>query len=181
MKRTIILVALIASSGAIAMQEDNKEPKNYYYSFAATKDEDDTTQNISIARPLLLQLCVHASKEHALDQKPFKDLLQRLKAKTINHDEQVIRMTTKDGYHRLLTYIPCENAYSLVNGKKIRLSPTQVMEETEAFYLREDDCYIDGEPQFTGETVISTVYDFEKQDAEHHAKVVAAFAELIAK
>lgn len=222
MKRLIILTALIASSGAVAMQEGDgpcrklcTTPKNdgslddhvyvndrsggkiietydsYIYALEKTALEDDVLLHISIPRPLFFQLCVQASKAHALDKNPFKELLQKLKSNAIHHNEATIKLTKRDTFHRLLSYIPCGKVHALVNDKKVKINimvalhePAEPIQQGTEFgdfpgpdvikSCRGQDLKPSGEKRLT------VNFDFEK-DTEHHAKVVAAFAELIAR
>lgn len=94
----------------------------FFFSLAETASEDDVHKQLKVAQPLFVQLCVQASKAKNIDPKPFQELLDKIKVREIETDQQTITMTQKDGSHRLLSYIPSTNrtARALVNGKKIR-------------------------------------------------------------
>ncbi len=95
--------------------------KNYYQTFNETMNEDDAIKQMTVSKPLFINLCVQASKDDSLSKNAFNLLLDRIKHGEIDIATDKIHATKKDIYHRLLTYIPYGNMFCLINGKQTRI------------------------------------------------------------
>ncbi len=184
-----------------------KEIYDHYLSpLAETEQADDTVKLARVQQPFFIQLCVQASKARDLDQKPFHELLEKIKNGTIDSGACLVMMTKKDQVHRLLSYIPTGKVHCLVNNKKVELlfSGFETEEDKiynaplrEAYQKHKSETAKDEEgasdimitrgyrppftPKYSGSEIASTFsYDFAA-DKEHHAKVVAEFNALLKK
>ena len=164
---------------AYVRNPDNRLVKETYpdthYSFEKVQTSDDICKNYRIThRPLLMQLVVQADQSPK-DKGALQELLQKIKDLTIDITTSQVLLTEKDWKYRLLSYIMCGQQYSMVNNKQVIL-----------WYLRfetDQDCAHNNKK--SAERVVSGVdclvdYDFTL-DREHHAKIVAEFAELLKK
>jgi hypothetical protein len=177
------------------------------HNFEKTTDCNDTALRMRIKLSLFMQLCVQASKCEKLPQLPFQELLQKFKDKKIvikeDDKENYIDMTSKDGCHRLMSYIPLignENEdngifFMMVNGKNTSLIATKFSTEEDIIETRKarekDKKYRDDHvgPFFinacyayrcSGEMIVETGKPLE-QDKEHHGKIVKDFQQLLDK
>jgi hypothetical protein len=175
---------------------------HYLVSLAETVQKDDTVKLARVQQPFFIQLCVQASKARDLDQKPFQELLEKIKNGEIDSSASLVMMTNKDQVHRLLSYIPTGKVHCLVNNKKVEilLSGFETEEDkiynaplAEAFQKHKSEPSDDGDlvmtrsykppftPKYSGSEITSMFsYDFAA-DKEHHAKVVAEFNALLKK
>jgi hypothetical protein len=144
----------------------------YFSSLRKTALYNDVKKCMCINKKLFADLCVQASKETQLDQKPFQELLSKINKKEIDTETifyeasldytEIVKMTKKDGYHRLLSYIRRGPIHSLINGRTI---------EMEISYKE------------TGEEKIWAHFNpyLKDKDASHHKEIVKKFEELVQK
>lgn len=174
---------------------------SYNRSFEGSKNDNDAGHNIRIQRPLLMQLCVQASKTISFDQKPFLELLQKISNTTFPSDQDSILMTKKDVTYRLLSYIPMGKYHSLVNNKKVEIlwcgfetEQDKIDNNIKYPEKSEDSLFPDDsdEEEFyshssrgrdlkrSGWDIVTMKYDFRK-DKQHHEKICLEFQALIKK
>ena len=93
---------------------------------------NDAVYNFGVRKSLFKQLVVQASM-NGKDQKPFQELIDRIKEKKINLAQDPIPMTEKDMECRLLPYIKREASRALksiyepviINSKRLDLTYTR--------------------------------------------------------
>ncbi len=180
MKKNFCIVgALLLASQTVAPSEKGTAlsngtsniPGKYLYSLAETASHNDTLKQMSIKQGLFAELCVQASKAASLDQKPFQELLVKTSKGDIDSNAQLITMTKKDGYHRLLSYIPQPNYYALVNGYEIDIMICKkhvAIKDGKSFSYKN-----------TGEEKITTYHGLG--DTAEHKEIIKKFEELVYK
>lgn len=159
----------------------------FFYSFEETESLYDEKNLIICDKPLLMQLCVQASKAKNLDPNPFEYLLSKIKD-SINQQVPVIGLTPKDCMHRLLSYIPANNhrrcgqiQLQLVNDKIIDLSLTstmQLVQEISSDRLSNSKDLPQTKYERHDIQKLESSYNF-LQDPAHHEKIVEEFNKLI--
>jgi hypothetical protein len=170
----------------------NETYNNYFSTLHATALKNDTEKNVVVKLPLFMQVCVQASKtiEHADERAAaFCELLNQIRSHKIEINTNLVYMTKKDLWHRLLTCIPTGPVHSLINGKKVELEVHGRETEQDKKYnaplhenidVKSSEAY---RPPFqfkhSGERLTVHGYNFESDQA-HHAKIVAEFNKLIA-
>jgi len=135
----------------------------YHCDLARTKHRDDFLECVKIRRSLFMQLYVQTARPSDVDGIIRTDYLKRLRKITIKGDNQYpgyVAMTEKDLFYRLLTGIPRNDVYSLINGKRVHLSLH--------YYPINTD---------TRGMVLLTDYSFE-EDRVHHKEIVQKFNKL---
>jgi len=135
----------------------------YHCDPVRTKCRDDFLECVKMRRSLFMQLYVQTSRPSDIGGILRINYLRNLRRVTIKGDNDnpgYVMMTEKDLFYRLLTGIPRNDVYSLVNGKKVRLSlhyyPINV--DTKGMVLLADYCF--------------------EEDRKHHQKIVQKFNEL---
>jgi hypothetical protein len=163
----------------------------YFCSLADTMSADDVRYDMMVKKEIFVQLCVQASKATDITMEPFQTLLQKIKTGTIKHHADIVRLTKKDMYHRLLSYIPYGRFYAKINDKitglgfEIKTEPndTAIPEDFNFGDFPEDpsQChsYAGRERKETGEEELKVHdYTFTSNQA-HHSAVIESFNTLI--
>jgi hypothetical protein len=194
----IVAVLLLTSQTAAPSEKDtvlwsvpdrtSNIPGRYLYSLADTASHNDTLKQMYVKQGLFAELCIQASKATSLDQKPFQELLLKVSNGDIDRNAQLMTMTKKDGYHRLLSYIPQPNYYAQVNGYlvdiMIRKKCIAIKIEHKKTETALDEFLGDG--FFGGNNVSSKPTEVEEittyhglGDTAEHKEIVKKFEELV--
>jgi len=166
-KKVVSFFVLIMYGSLFCMEKlcfQQQETFNRYHCDSMrTRHRDDFLECAKMRRSLFMQLYVQASRPSDVSGMIRTDYLKRLRRITIKGDNDYpgyVAMTEKDLFYRLLTGIPRNDVYSLINGKRVYLSLH--------YYPINAD---------TRGMVLLSDYSFE-EDKEHHRKIVQKFNQL---
>ncbi len=184
--------------------EPEETYNRYFYNLVNTTHDDDTWEIRRVSKPFFMHLCVQASKERRLDQKPFQELVAKVKIGSIDISQDSVVMTTKDASHRLLSYIPRGSFHCLVNNKHVHIALNAyetesdkvinsiLKKEAETKNIVQDELAQHDnksrirkvyrplfQPQLTGYEITTMLdHDFTR-DIPHHKQVVNEFNKLL--